>query len=401
MKNNFRLKVLQQIDPLLQPLPAFPNTAFVWPTEMCSIGCSHCSYNSQKAGKETGSFLKDYPEEISQWLYNSGVKKIVVCGGGEPLDEPEFLIRTIGECSRLGVEFELYTSGVSVASPSSAKDYIKSWQNICFKNGNHSSLGIRLSIDAFHNERIGLKPIVDWINQLIILSPDWKISIRCLRVEGDNTIYYLSELLNAKVTKENPSKGWLEMPDGKRIPIIWKGFIFEGRGQFEQLNRLGLTIPQEDILIVGDYLNDWKQKMELGRPLSQQLYYAISKRIINLEIRSNCNVHILNSQAQDLRLNFLKYSWPDIKEVYYRDPLLHTISDFGLMGIASLIEQAKENLEYKFHCTPFSLEKIENKEVLSWITAKAICTNSEQFVYNKKTKNCAIDYLLSVGKNKT
>lgn len=388
----FRNEVLSMIDPLLQPLPSQPSVAFVWSTELCSIGCAHCSYSSPKKGTEEQRLLAKFPKEIVNWLLDAGVKRFVVCGGGEPLDEPDFLLESITECAKAGLDFEIYTSGVSFSKPNSIEQYIKNWIN-CWKGKSRPTqrFNVRLSLDVFHEELIGLQPLVEWIYLLNQYAPDWNVSIRSVRVEGDESVNRFAQLLNGSLEKKNNSSGFILLPSGQKIIVQWKGFVLEGRGQLKQLQRLNLKLPQQDMEIINPFLNKWNKKNELGRPLS--LHHAVSFHRIDLEVHANCDVHILQSQANDIRLKFLTHSWRQIKETYYRDPLLHCTVENGLSAIAKLISECQAAGVAAKDSIPFSIEKIIDSKTLAWVTAKAVLTNSKQFQYSDDTIILAKEYL--------
>lgn len=390
----FRKEILELINPLAQPLPGQPSVAFVWPTELCSIGCAHCSYSSKKTGTKQQHLLSDYPQEIVQWLFDAGVKRFVACGGGEPLDEPEFIAQAIATCARLGLDFEIYTSGVSFSKPYSIEEYIKTWQqHWTNRKRPNQRFNVRLSLDAFHEELIGLEPLIKWIEAVKKYAPEWSVSIRSVRLEGDESVNRLAVALNGRLEKKNNDSGWIMLPAGRKILVMWKGFVFEGRGQLKQLNRLRLKLYQEDATIVEPFINKWNTKNELGRPLS--LHHAVSFHRIDLEIHADCEVHVLQSQATDLRLNFLDYSWEDIKNRYYRDPLLHSTVEGGLCAIAGLISDCQKAGVASKDNIPFSIEKITDESILAWVTAKAILTNSKQFHYGVDVHRQAEGYLKS------
>lgn len=391
---SFRKEILKLINPLAQPLPGQPSVAFVWPTELCSIGCAHCNYSSKRTGTKEQHLLSRYPEEIVQWLFDAGVKRFVACGGGEPLDEPEFIAQAIATCARLGLDFEIYTSGVSFSKPHLIGEYIKTWQQY-WKDRKRPKqrFNIRLSLDAFHEELIGLEPLVKWIEAVDKYVPEWSVSVRSVRLEGDESVNRLAGALKGRLEKKNNVSGWIVLADGRKILIMWKGFVFEGRGQIKQLNRLGLKLYQEDATIVEPFLNKWNTKNELGRPLS--LHHAVSFNRLDLEIHSNCEVHILQSQSTDLRLKFTDYTWREIKSQYYRDPLLHCTVENGLGGIATLLAEYKKSTFKESFSIPFSIEKIIDPYILSWITSKAILGNGDKFIYSQDAKNQAIAFLQS------
>src|SRR5438874_2372361 len=96
----FRNSILASVRPQIQAIPKSPSTAYVWPTEFCSIGCAHCNFGAKTTGPSLKRYLSNYPHPLVRWLAEAGAQKIVVCGGGEPLDEPEFVSQALKECSK-------------------------------------------------------------------------------------------------------------------------------------------------------------------------------------------------------------------------------------------------------------------------------------------------------------
>ena len=125
-----------------------------------------------------------------------------------------------------------------------------------------------------------MHPLVEWIHAIHNLAPDWTVSIRSVRLLGDDSIQMLADELRGKLEKKNNSSGFILLPEGKKIIVQWKGFVFEGRGHFKQLERLGLKLYAEDEAIIAPHRNNWNPRNELGRPLS--LHHAVSFSRIDL-----------------------------------------------------------------------------------------------------------------------
>jgi hypothetical protein len=206
----------------------------LWPTETCSIGCAHCSYNSKNERVNSANLIINFPAELVPWLANEGAKRLVVCGGGEPLDEPEFVSTIIRECAIHDLDFEIYTSGVYFSRFFTVKEFISTWQQLWSRKARpNQRFNVRLIVDAFYEELIGLHPLVEWIHAIHNLAPDWTVSLRSVRLLGDDSIQRLADELSGRLVKKNNSSGFILLPDGKKIIVQWKGFVFEGRGQFK------------------------------------------------------------------------------------------------------------------------------------------------------------------------
>ncbi|MDO8655498.1 MAG: radical SAM protein [bacterium] len=388
----FRRMALGLIDPGVQPMPSRPTVAFVWPTELCSIACAHCSFGSQRAGTPKQRLLADHPEALVKWFADAGGTKLVVCGGGEPLDEPEFVVRAIAASSQLGVGFEVYTSGYSLLHPTRVEEYIRDWGK-AWASGNHSSspFAVRLSVDSFHEDRIGLEPVAAWIQNIERQAPDWRVSVRSIRVEREQSVARLATLLGARVQPIREWSAWMVLPSGRRVFVEWKGFVYEGRGRGRVLEKRGISHTFRDAAVLEPLIAEFGPDGDLGRPLSARL--TVTHRRIDLEIHSDCVVHILETQAPDLRLSMLDRSWEDMRAVYYRDPILHRVVESGLPAVAELIVEAHRMGVSQEPTVPFSIERLTDPAMLGWVTASALLANGDRFQYPDSLRDMARRFL--------
>ena len=390
----FRRSALRLIDPEVQPIPSHPMVAFVWPTELCSIACAHCSFGSLKAGGPKQRLLAEHPEALVQWFADAGGTKLVVCGGGEPLDEPEFVVRTIAACSGSGIGFEVYTSGTSLLHPASVEEYIEVWGK-AWRSGTQPSrpFGVRLSVDSFHEERIGLEPVAEWIQGIERHAPGWRVSVRSIRVEREQSVARLAALLGAHIQPIRQWSAWMVLPSGRRIFVEWKGFVFEGRGRNRVLQKRGMSLTARDAAALEPLLTEFDADADLGRPLSAPL--TVTHRRLDLEVHADCVVHILEAQAPDLRLSLLDHSWEQMKAVYYRDPILHRVIEGGLPAVAELIVAAHRAGVSQGSTVPFSIERLTDPAMLDWVTASALLTNGSRFHYSDSLREMARRHLRS------
>lgn len=127
-------------------------------TNMCRHGrCKFCSPLFRPAVKEseTKKFLIQFEEHVENYLRGGG-KKIILTGGGEPIDAPTKLfgaLRVITEKIKcLGVELELltvYSNGVSLLDQS---PYEIGFTNLeCLAN--HGVRDINLSVHGFSRQQ--------------------------------------------------------------------------------------------------------------------------------------------------------------------------------------------------------------------------------------------------------
>jgi hypothetical protein len=394
-----RRAILESIDPATQPLPERPRVAFVWPTNLCSIGCAHCNFASKRVGDPNKQRLASHPERLTKWLAAAGTRKVIICGGGEPLDEPEFITRTISACARLGLECALYTSGVSRRTPIAIAESIRQWREAWKPRVRQEHrLGLRFSVDLFHEERIGLEPVLRWLEELERLAPEWRVSIRGIRVEGDGSVERLAARLGAALRMVTNGSAWMVLPHGRRILVQRKGFIFDGRGRPSLLARRGLELDGQDRPIVEELIEEYGARAALGRPLSARL--TLTSRHIELEVHGDGVVHILESSAPDCRLSLFDHTWESMKRTYYKDPILHRVAVGGLPAVAALIRAAHRSGVGSRRTVPYSIELLDDADVLAWVTATAVLSNGPRFVYNEAVMELARRYLKGAALNR-
>jgi len=390
--SRFRALALSQVDPAAQPLPQHPTVAFVWPTELCGIGCAHCNYGSVRTGPPERNQLAQHPEELVHWLVNAGASRFVACGGGEPLNEPEFLERSIAACASAGMPFAIYTGGVASETPLPVAEYVRRWVAATSMKGPHPQpLTIRLSVDRFHEERVGLEPLVDWVREVERLAPTWTITLRSLRLINDGSVERLAARLGGILTRHNERDGTLQLPSGREIEVVWKGFVFERRGRAKLLTDRGMSLTEADLALTTGLEHVHGTEADLGRPLSAEL--AIAKNRVNLEIHADCSVHIVEAQAPDLRLNFTEWSWEAMRERYFRDPILHCVSEGGLPAIARIVSESVRTGAVRKGAVPYSIEQLTDPALLDLATAVAILENGDRFRYSDELKEMAAKFV--------
>jgi Radical SAM superfamily len=388
---NFRNLALSMIDPAIQLLPSNPSTVYIWPTELCSISCRHCNFASKPDGNLEKQLIAKHPEAVVKWATEAGVSKLIACGGGEPLDQPECIERIIAACAQEGLRFGIYTSGISRQHPKSAVEHISTWKQlwaarICPEH----QISVRLSVDSFHEERISLDPVLDWITAIENFAPEFNISIRGLRLKNDSSIKRLADRLNADLRQIHQGSASMKLPSGRRIAVELKGFVFDGRGKMRSLKHLGLEFHDNDTAVLNSHMAKYSTN-NLGRPLSARL--PVTRGRIDLEVRSDGVVYIMESQAIDLRLSLFTNTWEEIKNHYYRDPIMHCVVKGGLPVVAELILAADQLGISSKKPVLFSVNKLTDQVILDWITAKAILLNCEEFIYGDDLKRHARSYL--------
>jgi len=386
-----RSRLLRDIDPDRQPLPRRPAVAYVWPTELCGIGCAHCSFGSVRQGPAYRRLLALHPERLVAWLTDAGARKLVACGGGEPLGEPEFLVRALAAATAARLPFEIYTAGVPSNAGRSIDEYLRDWTSAAEAGPDCRPLRLRLSVDRFHEERLGLEPVLEWITRVDEQALPWTLGIRSLRLANDDSVERLAARLGAALHRSSPRAGRIVLRSGRQLTVEWKGFVFEHRGSMRLLAHRGLELTAEDEARIAALSETHGPGTELGRPLSAPL--TVSRRVLDLEIHSDCIGHVLESQSPDLHRSFLDTPWAEMRAAYYRDPLLHCIAHGGLPALAHLIDEARLSGPSSEGTVPYSLERVTDTALLDWITARAVLTNSSDFGYPATTIAAARAYL--------
>jgi len=198
-------------------------------------------------------------------------------------------------------------------------------------------------------------------------------------IDAIDTHPQLAEQLGATVVERGRSSARLVRPGGAAIVVERMAFVVEGRGTPEVLTRHGLQLPEAD----QQTLSQWQELVgrtgQLGRPLSRRL--TVGTRHVDLEIHADTAVHVLESQPYDARLFLYEYSWAQMRDLYYRDPVVHTVSAGGLELVASLLRSAIEQGVAPRSTTPFSIEQIVDPAVLDWVTATAVLGLAPAFGY--------------------
>jgi hypothetical protein len=382
----FRRELLSLISPERERLAPEPTTAFVWPTEKCSIGCAHCNFGSLPLRAGMTSDVQLDPQLLVQWLVDAGVRTAVLCGGGEPLDEPDFCNEVIRLCGINDMSFAIYTSGSSLRAPSSPAEDIRRWRQLRGTAAS-ASFWIRLSLDAFHADRLGTSVVADWIRKVEELAPEWRVSVRALRILGDNSLAELAGQLGAVVRERGTSSARLDLQSGRSIPVERMAYIVDGRASIELLSRRGLELPATDQAILSSWQSMLGRGRQIGRVISRPL--TVGRHRVDLEIHADTAVHVLESQPFDSRLSLKTYNWIEMRDFYYRDPIVHAVSVKGLPLIADYLRQAIHKKIAPKGTVPFSVERINDPDVLDWLTASVTVHLADLFAYPEQALKMA------------
>lgn len=373
----FRQAVLEAMPANVAGLANAPSRGFAWPTLRCSIGCAHCNFAS------TSRRADDPPEAITPaaltgWLVAAGASAVVLCGGGEPLDEPHFCTEVIRRAASTELSFGIYTSGISLAEPQRVRDYVETWRR-AWAPSRAGWFALRLSLDTFHADRVGLDHLAEWIAVVRERAPEWRLSLRGLRLEGDTTPDRLASLVGGSIERQASGAVRMRLPDGGRLTVERMGLVLDGRATLGQLSPRGLRLPPSDARALEPWTALVGRVRKIGRPLSRRL--TIGSRRVDLELHPDCSVHMLESTAFDTRRLLTEQSWADMRAIYYRDPLVHAVAVGGLPLVAEFIRTAITTGVAPPDTVPFSIERIADAALLDYVSALAVVALQSALAY--------------------
>lgn len=138
----------------------------------------------------------------------------------------------------------VYASGVSQLHPADPAQLIRRWAAaLDWSSHGAGCFHIRLSLDPFHEEHLGLQPIVGWIAAVEESAPWWRVSLRALQLEGYTGPSRLAAEFRGHSIAGGGRSGMAATGSGREIPVDLKGFAFDGRGSAGLLSERGLALP--------------------------------------------------------------------------------------------------------------------------------------------------------------
>ncbi len=231
--------------------PVHASTCYVWPSSECPVGCGHCNYASPLSlnGLTRYSVARD-PEPVLRVMNSMGLWKAVLSGGGEPMVEPEFCERFVNEVdSPVLEEIELITSAHFATDEAETRRRLRRLVEAWRTRSPHlarANLTVRISLDWFHAQRIGVEPAARVIQ--LLGEPemrDVRCYIRSVLLGNDTTMADLSARLDGRLTELHDYQQEIVLPDGRSILVYHKNLIIEGRMNDRKLSRLPITVPTE------------------------------------------------------------------------------------------------------------------------------------------------------------
>jgi len=234
---------------------------YVHLTYYCPVQCGGCMYTSppprEDGLKAPGQTMTEL--ELSrtiEFLSPLDMDEVAISGGGESFLELDKIIRFVREITARRVV--LITSGFWGADAATARDYIGRIKNALDQRSRPTRLQIRLSVDEFHQRRIGLTAVSNIVSTLQEPSfSDIGVFIRSIRTEASRAV--LEELASLLGGTLDASPGSEQIiTDGRRIGILNKPFILRGAmkrdysGGYDRLDRSSVpTHPGLEVMESG------------------------------------------------------------------------------------------------------------------------------------------------------
>lgn len=326
--------------------PAHASTCYVWPSSECPVGCGHCNYASPMSLDRMArySVARD-PAPVMKLMNGMGLWKAVLSGGGEPMVEPEFCELFVHEIDSPNLdEIELITSAHFAENVEETQRRVRSlvdaWRTRA-ADLTQARFTIRISLDWFHAQRIGVGPAARVIE---VLGEDDLRDVGCyirsVLLDGDDTITRLAAELGATVTEIQDYQQELRLPDGRTVLVYHKNLIVDGRMNQRKLSRLPISVPtQSRADVFGKRFENDK-----GKNVPARTYNGPSvKHLDGLAclIDDDGRVRILEGNDPNRSPNVRQMDdWPTAIDYLYRDPITVYLVENGPQELAGILADA-------------------------------------------------------------
>lgn len=325
--------------------PAVASTCYVWPSSICPVGCAHCNYASPKSlGRLVRPSIAAQPEAAMRVLNSMGLWKAVLSGGGEPMVEPDFCALFIAEVDSPNLEdIELITSAHFAAGPEQTRAQLEKLVAAWRSRGSSrkaATFTVRISLDWFHAERIGVGPAAMVIS-ILGEEPfrDVGCYVRSVLLENDSTMIELAAELEGTLGPIVDYQQSLSLPDGREILIYYKNLIIDGRMSRRKLEELPVAMPRAaEAGVFGQRFTD-----DQGRQVPARVYNGPSVRHLDglaCLMEDNGYLKILDGSDpfRPARVDEFR-SWADAIAFLYRDPLTVFLVDEGPDALAEVMSE--------------------------------------------------------------
>ncbi|WP_040477660.1 hypothetical protein [Longispora albida] len=285
------------------------------------------------------------PAPVMRLMNGMGLWKAVLSGGGEPMVEPEFCEQFVNEIDSPNLEeIELITAAHFAEDEKEMRRRVRAlvtaWRTRAAGLA-QANFTIRISLDWFHAQRIGVEPAARVIRMLGEDDlRDVGCYIRSVLLEDDLTIVKLAESLGATLSEMSDYQQEILLPDGRTILVYFKNLIVDGRMNQRKLSRLPISLPtQSRADVFGKrFVN------EVGKQVPARTYNGPQvKHLDGLAclIDDDGKVRILEGNDPNRCADVRKTDdWQEAIQFLYADPLTVYLVDNGPQELASLLAEA-------------------------------------------------------------
>lgn len=344
--DQFRAKLLDHLPRYSEHGPTHASTCYVWPSAECPVGCGHCNYASPMSlDRLTRYGVARDPGPVLRVLNGMGLWKAVLSGGGEPMVEPEFCERFVNEVDSPNLEeIELITSAHFAADDNETRSrvcgLVDAWRSRSPQLAK-ANFAIRISLDWFHAQRIGVEPAARVIE--LLGEPDLRdvqCYIRSVLLDRDPTMADLSRRLGGELTELRDYQQEILLPDGRSILVYYKNLIVEGRMNQRKLARMpvGLSTQSRADVFGQRFLT------ETGKQVPARTYNGPQVRHLDglaCLILDDGKVRILEGNDTNRCPNVSAVdSWEQAITYLYADPITVYLVDNGPQALAALMSDA-------------------------------------------------------------
>jgi hypothetical protein len=338
-----RARLIAELPPYADPGPMHASTCYVWPSSECPVGCGHCNYASPlSVGDVRGYSVARDTEPVIRVMNQMRLWKAVLSGGGEPMVEPDFCRAFVNRIDSPDLqEIELITSGHFAEDAAATADALRGLVDAWRTRGAELAkprFTIRISLDWFHAQRIGVEPAARIIRLLGEEGlRDVGCYIRSVLLDKDDTIENLARQLGGELTPMTDYQQEIRLPDGRNILVYHKNLIVEGRMNQRKLARLPVALPaQSHADVFGKRFENTQ-----GRSVPARTYNGPAvKHLEGLAclIEDDGKIRILEGNDPGRSPNVRQVSsWGEAITFLYADPITVFLVSHGPQELADLL----------------------------------------------------------------
>lgn len=381
--DRLRQDILQELDPYPEWTNLPVGTVYISPTKWCPVGCEHCNFASlpaRGAQRTRESFHSaDAQARLLRFVNQLDAWKIVLSGGGEPLLEPALVERLIesAETARLE-EIEVVTSGMWGKTPASALKVLTRLARAYRRRAHPSAvkLVLRLSVDWFHRQAMGLTPILHILR--LLDTPEFSdidCYIRSVLLQNDTTIQALALAIQGELSPLIDYQQTLTLPGGRRILVYAKNLILDGRLNRQKLATLPVALPPASAI------SEFSRRLRgsTGRFIPGLTYSGPVVRHhwgLSLDILHDGGIRILETTAPDNVPSLYEEDWPTARARLLADPLTIYLLEDGPEALAGLMQEIRPDalqLAQDTNQLYFIVEKLLNTaDARLWATVQVL-----------------------------